>query len=200
MEDQINTIISEVRKETTLLADDRKPLVDQYLIIVESTVVNQGKIMESYENLVKKLENQVVTCQTALDESTRREIEQLQMIMELKLQIEQRKQVRAAASASKGDSSEKPKAEGKTCDTCEAYEMEASLLKEQTEKQQEVIDKLSEAQEMLLLQYKVMEMGLAQEIGNVAKAQEELEKIKNEHYQSDEEEAVAEGGEQPAAE
>ena len=47
------------------------------MTIVEATIFNQSKIMQSYENLVKKLETQVTTCQAALDESTKREIEQL---------------------------------------------------------------------------------------------------------------------------
>ena len=47
--------------------------------------------MTSYEGLVKKLENQVHTCQSAVDESTKREIDQLQMIMEVKLGIESKK-------------------------------------------------------------------------------------------------------------
>ena len=85
MEEQINTILTEVRKETSQLPDGRKNAVDQYLMIVEATVYNQSKIMESYESLVKKLETQVITCQSALDESTKREIEQLEMVMELKL-------------------------------------------------------------------------------------------------------------------
>ena len=94
--------------------------------------------MSSYDNLIKKLENQVITCQGALDESTKREIEQLSMVMELKLAIEQRKQEQ------KGEEKEE-KEEKEECETCEAYEMENQLLKEQTEKQQEIIDKLSEA-------------------------------------------------------
>ena len=113
------------------------------MTIVEATIYNQSKIMQSYETLVKKLETQVTTCQAALDESTKREIEQLQMVMELKYAIEKRKQARG------GEKGAKPEKE--PCDTCEAYTMENELLKEQTTKQQEVIDKLSEAQELLLL-------------------------------------------------
>jgi hypothetical protein len=58
--------------------------VDQYLSIVEATLYNQGKIMTSYEGLVKKLETQIGTCQLALDESTKRELEQLELIVKLK--------------------------------------------------------------------------------------------------------------------
>ena len=66
--------------------------------------------------------------------------------------------------------------------------MENQLLKEQTEKQQEIIDKLSEAQEMLMLQYKVLEMGLSSEINHIQQTQEALGKIKQQY---DEEEAAA---------
>lgn len=34
--------------------------------------------------MVKKLEQQIIHCQKALEESTKREIEQVEMIMELK--------------------------------------------------------------------------------------------------------------------
>ena len=77
MDEHLDSIVQEVRKEITTLSGDRKIVVDQYLSIVEATMFNQGKIMESYEGLVKKLETQVLTCQAALDESTKREIEQL---------------------------------------------------------------------------------------------------------------------------
>ena len=153
MDEQLDSIVQEVRKEITTLSGDRKIVVDQYLSIVEATMFNQGKIMESYEGLVKKLETQVLTCQAALDESTKREIEQLQLIMEVKLAIEERKQDRALKKAIKKEESGEKQAEPpkKECTTCQPYEMENLLLKEQMVKQQEVIDKLSQAQELLML-------------------------------------------------
>ena len=153
MDEQLDSIVQEVRKEITTLSGDRKIVVDQYLSIVEATMFNQGKIMESYEGLVKKLETQVLTCQAALDESTKREIEQLQLIMEVKLAIEERKQERALKKATKKEESGEKQAEPpkKECTTCQPYEMENLLLKEQMVKQQEVIDKLSQAQELLML-------------------------------------------------
>ena len=153
MDEQLDSIVQEVRKEITSLSGDRKIVVDQYLSIVEATMFNQGKIMESYEGLVKKLETQVLTCQAALDESTKREIEQLQLIMEVKLAIEERKQDRALKKAIKKEESGEKQAEPpkKECTTCQPYEMENLLLKEQMVKQQEVIDKLSQAQELLML-------------------------------------------------
>ncbi len=125
---------------------------------------------------------QVLTCQTALDESTKREIEQLQLIMQLKLAIEERKQERALKKVKKQEEKGEKEAHPpkKECQTCQAYEMENSLLKEQMTKQQEVIDKLSEAQELLMLQYKVLELGVSSEIGNIVKAQKELESLKAE--------------------
>ena len=137
MDEQLDSIVQEVRKEISTLSDDRKLVVDQYLSIVEATMFNQGKIMESYEGLVKKLEIQVLTCQSALDESTKREIEQLELIMEVKLAIEERKQDRALKKAIKKDETGEKQAEPpkKECTTCQPYEMENLLLKEQMVKQ-----------------------------------------------------------------
>ena len=75
-------IIGDVRKECASL--ERKPIVNSLLDIVEDTFKNQTKIINSYDALVKKLEAQIILCQKALEESTRREIEQLELIMELK--------------------------------------------------------------------------------------------------------------------
>ena len=137
MDEQLDSIVQEVRKEISTLSDDRKLVVDQYLSIVEATMFNQGKIMESYEGLVKKLEIQVLTCQSALDESTKREIEQLELIMEVQLAIEERKQDRALKKAIKKDETGEKQAEPpkKECTTCQPYEMENLLLKEQMVKQ-----------------------------------------------------------------
>ena len=124
--------------------------------------------MSSYEGLTKKLETQINTCQLALDESTKRELEQLQMIMQLKLAVEEASQAKALRRAQrKAEKQQNPDESQKGCTTCKAYVMENELLKEQSEKQQEVIDKLSQAQELLMLQYKVLEMGLSAEIGNI---------------------------------
>ena len=64
----------------------------------------------------------MTTCQAALDESTKREIEQLQMVMELKYAIEKRKQER------EGEKGAKPEKESNNL--LEAYRMENELLKE----------------------------------------------------------------------
>ncbi len=64
----------------------------------------------------------------------------------MKLAIEERKQARAIKKAKNEAAGEKEaKPPKKECSTCGAYEMENLLLKEQMTKQQEVIDKLSEA-------------------------------------------------------
>lgn len=50
------------------------------------------------------------------------------------------------------------------CDLCDAYEDENSLLREQCDAQAVVIKKLSQAQEMLMTQYKFMEVSLNKEL------------------------------------
>ncbi len=72
----------------------------------------------NYEDLVKKLEAQLIQCQEALDESTKREIEQIGLIMELK--IEQHTKA-----------SDKDDDDDEDCETCVAYEKENKLLHEQ---------------------------------------------------------------------
>lgn len=59
-----------------------------YLEIVKETMFNQHELIDSYENITKKLETQINECQSALDDSTHREMEQLQMIMQLKEQYD----------------------------------------------------------------------------------------------------------------
>lgn len=59
--------------------------------------------------------------------------------------------------------------EEKECETCKAYETENELLREQAEKQSEIIDKLSQTQELLMLQYKILELGVNKEIVNIQK-------------------------------
>ena len=86
--------------------------------------------MTSYEGLVKKLENQIGTCQLALDESTKRELEQLQMIMHLKLAIEEGNQAKAIRKAKRKAARDEKEAAGipppekKECQVCKAYIME----------------------------------------------------------------------------
>lgn len=59
-----------------------------YLDIVKETMSNQHDLIDSYENITKKLEAQIHECQSAIDESTQREMEQLEMIMQLKEQYD----------------------------------------------------------------------------------------------------------------
>jgi hypothetical protein len=47
---------------------------------------------------------------------------------------------------------------------CTRYEEENGLIRETVEQQEVVIEKLSKAQELLMLQYKIMEMGLNKEL------------------------------------
>ena len=93
--------------------------------------------MTSYEGLTKKLEIQIGTCQLALDESTKRELEQLQMIMQLKLAVEEGNQAKAIRKAQKKAAIRAVEGDQqvpKPCTTCKAYKMENELLKEQSEK------------------------------------------------------------------
>ena len=54
-----------------------------------------------------------------------------------------------------------------SCKNCKAYEEENDLIKEETSKQQEIIEKLSETQELLMLQYKILELGLNKELAQI---------------------------------
>ena len=97
--------------------------------------------------------------QVALDESTRREIEQLQMILEMKNERE---------------------ADPAACKVCEVSEEENEILRDQNDKQGEIIEKLSETQELMMLQYKILELSLNKELLQIAKSQEELNNFKEE--------------------
>ncbi|CDW78163.1 UNKNOWN [Stylonychia lemnae] len=163
MADEICSIITAVRNEQT--DPDRSGLVNSYLDIVEQTVTSQHQIILNYEELVKKLENQLITCQQALDESTKREIEQIGLIMEMKM-------ASAKAHLDGGKDSDQE------CETCEAYEQENKLLTQQNEQQQEIIEKLGQAQDLLMLQYKMLELGMDNELKNIQLAQEEIEALK----------------------
>jgi hypothetical protein len=66
------------------------------------------------------------------------------------------------------------------CAHCEQYEKENEVLREQTEQQSQVIEKLSKAQEMLMMQYKVLELGLNKELQAIQITQLQIEAMKNE--------------------
>ena len=135
-----------------------------YLEILRETLDNQHKIVDSYESITKKLEAQINECQDALEDSTKREMEQLQLIMELKDQYD-----------NLGDDDD---SDGE-CKVCSSYEEENELMREQTEQQSQVIEKLSKAQEMLMMQYKVLEIGLNQELASIQKTQLEIDAMKS---------------------
>lgn len=63
---------------------------------------------------------------------------------------------------------------------CEQYEKENEVLREQTEQQSQVIEKLSKAQELLMMQYKVLELGLNKELQAIQITQMQIEAMKNE--------------------
>ncbi len=55
------------------------------------------------------------------------------------------------------------------CKLCEATQEENDILREQNQQQTEIIDKLSETQELLMLQYKILELNLNKELLEIAK-------------------------------
>lgn len=64
------------------------------------------------------------------------------------------------------------------CDLCESYEEENSLMREQCDQQGLVIQKLSKAQELLMMQYKVMELGLNKELLSIQETQVQIEAMR----------------------
>ena len=114
------------------LSDGQKQKIGMYLEILRDTLENQSKIVESYEGITKKLEAQINECQDALEDSTQRETEQLQLMMELKEQYD-----KLGGGADSDDDDD--------CAHCEQYEQENEVLREQTEQQSQVIEKLSKA-------------------------------------------------------
>ncbi len=60
---------------------------------------------------------------------------------------------------------------------CTRYEEENGLIRETVEQQEVVIEKLSKAQELLMLQYKIMEMGLNKELLQIQKTQMEIKEM-----------------------
>ena len=51
------------------------------------------------------------------------------------------------------------------------------MLREQVEKQAEIIEKLSRAQELLMMQYKIMELGLNKELASIHQTQKQIAKM-----------------------
>eukprot|EP00347_Sterkiella_histriomuscorum_P007564 403348432 len=174
MADEICSIISAVRKEQS--DPEKAGLVNTYLDIVEQTVTSQHQIIVNYEELVKKLEVQLVQCQGALDESTKREIEQIGLIMEFKM----------TQAMKDGDDEDE---HDKDCETCDAYEKENQLLHQQNEQQQQIIERLGQAQELLMLQYKMLELGMDKELAKIAQTQEDLKGLKQDGDDDQDEES-----------
>jgi hypothetical protein len=132
------------------LNEAQKHKVAMYLEIVRDTLVSQGSIVDSYEGIAKKLEAQIAQCQDALDESTRRETDQLAMILSLKAQYDK-------LDPNRDD-------DGDECEVCENFEEENAKLREEADMQGEAIERLSKGQELLMMQYKLMELGLNKEL------------------------------------
>ena len=112
------------------------------------------------------MEAQISECQEALDESTKREVEQLEMIMTLKEHYDKLE--------------EGEEEDDEDCEKCEEHETENEMLREQVEQQSQVIEKLSKAQELLMLQYKIMELGLNKELLSIQNTQKEIKRMQGE--------------------
>jgi hypothetical protein len=66
------------------------------------------------------------------------------------------------------------------------------------EKQSEIIEKLSRTQELLMMQYKIMELGLNKELASIHNTQKQIAKMQGKGSDDEEEEEEAE--EEPEAE
>ena len=127
------------------------------------------------------MEAQISECQEALDESTKREVEQLEMIMTLKEHYDKLE--------------EGEEEDDEDCEKCEEHETENEMLREQVEQQSQVIEKLSKAQELLMLQYKIMELGLNKELLSIQNTQKEIKRMQGEAAGGEEEEGEDENEE-----
>ena len=65
-------------------------------------------------------------------------------------------------------------------------------MREQVEKQSEIIEKLSRAQELLMMQYKIMEVGLNKELASIHQTQKEIAKMQGNNGEDEEEEELDE--------
>ena len=172
MVEEVIQIISEIDSQIAsdpTFESSRRAKIGMYLEIVKESMSNQHDLIDSYEAITKKLEAQIHECQSAIDESTQREMEQLEMIMQLKEQYD------AFKADDDGDSDEED-----NCQVCNRYEEENGIIRETVEQQEVVIEKLSKAQELLMLQYKIMEMGLNKELLSIQKTQMEIKEMQGE--------------------
>ena len=192
MVEEVISILADI--DTQCSKDDsfapaNRERVAMYLDIVKDTMANQHTIIDSYETITKKMEAQIHECQEALDESTKRELEQLELIVKLKDQH---------------DALNDSDADDEDCDKCNEFEEENQILREQVEKQSEIIEKLSRAQELLMMQYKVMELGLNKELASIHNTQKQIAKMQgkgsDDEDEEEEEEEEEQAEEEPEAE
>ena len=187
MVEEVISILADI--DTQCSKDDsfapaNRERVAMYLDIVKDTMANQHTIIDSYETITKKMEAQISECQEALDESTKRELEQLELIVKLKDQHD-------ALNDSDGEDDQ-----DEDCDKCNEFEEENQILREQVEKQSEIIEKLSRAQELLMMQYKIMELGLNKELASIHNTQKQIAKMQGKGSDDEEEEEENEEEEQ----
>jgi hypothetical protein len=87
MVEEVSSLIDDIQTSCNQDADleeDQKQRIAMYMEIVKDTMESQHKIIMSFEGITKKLEKQIEDSQQALDESTKRETEQLELIIKLK--------------------------------------------------------------------------------------------------------------------
>lgn len=80
MVEEVSSLIDDIQTSCNKdedLDEGQKQRIAMYMEIVKETMENQHKIIISYEGITKKLETQINECQSAMDDSTNRETEQL---------------------------------------------------------------------------------------------------------------------------
>ena len=122
-------------------------------------MLEQDKVIWKYEALVCKLEGQINDCQKALDDSTNREVEQLEMIEEMKELV-------ILSSLQK------------KCQTCVTLDGQNNALRTQNECQQSLIDKLNENQELLMKKYMLLETQLDTQLSEISQCNQGITEIK----------------------
>jgi hypothetical protein len=68
------------------------------------------------------------------------------------------------------------------------------------EKQSEIIEKLSRTQELLMMQYKIMELGLNKELASIHNTQKQIAKMQGKGSEEEEDGEEEEAEEEPEAE
>ncbi|CDW89771.1 UNKNOWN [Stylonychia lemnae] len=143
--------------------EEVKQLSQSHLKVLDQTLNSQHHVISNYELLVKKLELQLIQCQMAMDDGAKREAQMKNLVTNMMHDNFKLKTEMQLA----GGTGYKPS----VCQNCENLKEEIEALENQNESQNQVINKLSEAQQLLLMQYQALELSLEDNI-----KQEQLEK------------------------